>query len=177
VLKRGIARAITLFASLFIFASSLGVASPAKAATYDGVSGTIQTAPTSTRASYTLTGWSTTSGNSQDIITFPYAPTATTNITLFAIWSAKTNTVTYNAGAGTAVESDSFTTGGTIQTAPTSTRPGYTLLGWSTSENGSVIEFPYTPTATYDITLHAIWSANTGTVNYNSTGGSSVDPD
>lgn len=41
MLKRGIARAITLFASLFIFASSLGVASPAKASTYDGVSGTI----------------------------------------------------------------------------------------------------------------------------------------
>jgi len=136
---------------------------------------TIQTAPTSTRAGYTFLGWSTSSNGS--VVNFPYTPTATSDITLFAIWSANTNAVTYNAGTGSTVDSGVFTTGGTIQTAPTSTRGGYTFLGWSTSETGSLIEFPYSPAAIADITLFAIWSANTSTVNYNSTGGSSVDPD
>jgi len=134
--------------------------------------GTIQTAPTSTRAGYTLLGWSTSANGS--VVKFPYTPTATSDITLFAIWSANNNAVSYNTGGGSAVTSGSFTTGGTIQTAPTSTRPGYTLAGWSTSANGSVLNFPYTPTATSDITLFAIWSASTNTVTYNTGGGSAV---
>jgi len=69
-------------------------------------------------------------------------------------------TVTYNAANGTAVASGSFAEGGTIQTAPVSTRPGYTFAGWSTSANGSVVTFPYSPTATTDVTLYAIWTQN-----------------
>jgi len=136
--------------------------------------GTIQTAPTATRPGYTLTGWSMTSENAQDIVTFPYTPTATTDITLYAMWSANTSTVNYNSTGGSTVVPDSFITGGTIQTEPNSTRNGYTLAGWSTSETGSVIEFPYSPTVTSDITLHAIWSINTYNVSFNSQGGSAV---
>jgi len=67
-------------------------------------------------------------------------------------------TVTYDSANGTAVAAGSFTTGGTIQTAPVSTRAGYTLAGWSTSANGSVVTFPYSPTSTADISLYAIWT-------------------
>ena len=63
--------------------------------------------------------------------------------------------VTYSAGSGSAVSSGVFVEGDTIQTAPVSTRAGYTLSGWSTTANGSVVTFPYTVTT--DITLHAIW--------------------
>jgi uncharacterized repeat protein (TIGR02543 family) len=69
-------------------------------------------------------------------------------------------TVTYNAANGTAVASGSFAEGGTIQTAPVSTRAGYTLTGWSTSANGSVVTFPYSPIAGSDLTLFAIWAQN-----------------
>jgi uncharacterized repeat protein (TIGR02543 family) len=69
-------------------------------------------------------------------------------------------TVTYNAANGTAVASGSFAEGGTIQTAPVSTRDGYTLTGWSTSANGSVVTFPYSPIAGSDLTLFAIWAQN-----------------
>lgn len=69
-------------------------------------------------------------------------------------------TVTYNAANGTAVASGSFAEGGTIQAAPVSTRDGYTLTGWSTSANGSVVTFPYSPIAVSDITLFAIWAQN-----------------
>ena len=121
-----------------------------------GTGGTIETAPVSTRAGYSLTGWSTSAAGS--VVTFPYSPTA--DITLYAIWSANTNTVTYSSDSGSVVNAGSFTTGGTIETAPVSTRAGYTLTGWSTSAAGSVVTFPYSPTATSDITLYAIWKQN-----------------
>jgi uncharacterized repeat protein (TIGR02543 family) len=65
-------------------------------------------------------------------------------------------TVTYNVANGTAITSESVTQGSSIQTAPVSTRTGYTLSGWSTSANGSIVKFPYTVTS--DITLYAIWT-------------------
>jgi uncharacterized repeat protein (TIGR02543 family) len=69
---------------------------------------------------------------------------------------------TYDTAGGTAVTSGTFIQGDTIQTAPVSTRPGYTLAGWSETATGSVVTFPYSPTATADITLHAIWTLNNG---------------
>jgi uncharacterized repeat protein (TIGR02543 family) len=45
--------------------------------------------------------------------------------------------------------------GEAIQAAPVSTRAGYTLTGWSTIPNGTVVTFPYSPTT--NITLYALW--------------------
>ena len=67
--------------------------------------------------------------------------------------------ITYNTGGGTAVNPDSFNDAGSIESAPISTRIGYTLMGWSTSATGSVVTFPYSPAAT-DITLYAKWRKN-----------------
>ncbi len=67
--------------------------------------------------------------------------------------------VSYNSASGSAVASGVLIQGGSIQAAPVSTRAGYTLAGWSATANGSVLTFPYTPTA--DITLHAIWTRTT----------------
>ena len=70
------------------------------------------------------------------------------------------HTVTYIVAGGSAVDQGSFTTGGSIQTAPVSTLAGYTLSGWSATEAGPVVKFPYSPTATTNITLYAIWVLN-----------------
>ena len=52
------------------------------------------------------------------------------------------------------------------------TRTGYTFQGWATSSSGSVV---YSDGATYstnaDITLYAVWRANTYTITYNANGG------
>lgn len=66
--------------------------------------------------------------------------------------------VTHNAANGTAVASGAFFEGGTIRSAPVSTRDGHTLAGWSATENGSLVTFPYTPGVASDITLFAIWT-------------------
>ena len=66
--------------------------------------------------------------------------------------------VTHNAANGSAVASGAFFRGGTIRSAPVSTRDGHTLAGWSATENGSLVTFPYTPSVANDITLFAIWT-------------------
>jgi uncharacterized repeat protein (TIGR02543 family)/LPXTG-motif cell wall-anchored protein len=69
--------------------------------------------------------------------------------------------VTYNAANGSAVASGAFFEGGTIRSAPVSTRDGHTLAGWSATENGSLVTFPYAPSVANDITLFAIWTPTT----------------
>ena len=71
--------------------------------------------------------------------------------------------VTHNAANGTAVTSGAFFEGGTIRSAPVSTRDGHTLAGWSATENGSLVTFPYAPGVARDITLFAIWTPITTT--------------
>jgi hypothetical protein len=72
-------------------------------------------------------------------------------------------TVTYNAAGGSEVSSGTFTPIAAIQTAPASTRTGYTLLGWSTTAGNAedIVTFPYGLGVTQDITLHAIWRFDT----------------
>jgi uncharacterized repeat protein (TIGR02543 family) len=124
------------------------------------------------RAGYTFLGWSDTNGGSA--ITFPYAPDVTENITLYALWSANTYTVTFNSKSGSDVSSSSFDTDGALDAPSAPSRSGYTLLGWSATEGGSAVTFPYYPGVASNITLYALWSANTYTVTFNSNGGSAV---
>jgi len=116
------------------------------------------TAPT--RAGYTFAGWAETDG-AATTVTFPYAPSETSNITLFAKWAGSTNTVAYDSKGGTAVANGSFTTGGNF-TAPTApTRAGYTFAGWTATDGGStIVSFPYAPSETSNITLYAKWTQN-----------------
>jgi uncharacterized repeat protein (TIGR02543 family) len=95
--------------------------------------------------------------------------------------SVPTYTVSYNTAGGSSVNSGSFTAGGTIQSAPVSTRTGYTFSGWSTALGGRVVTFPYSPGVTNNITLFAIWTpkkvpAKTATISYSAkfSAGSSV---
>jgi uncharacterized repeat protein (TIGR02543 family)/LPXTG-motif cell wall-anchored protein len=69
--------------------------------------------------------------------------------------------VTHNAANGSAVAPGAFFRGGTIRSAPVSTRDGHTLAGWSATSNGSLVTFPYTPSVANDITLFAIWTPTT----------------
>jgi len=134
----------------------------------------ISTAPTSpTRSGYTLSGWSTTSTGS--VVVFPYAHGQTASFTLYAIWSANGLTVTYDSKGGSAVSNGSVNSGASISTGPiTPTKAGYTFTGWSATDGGSVVTFPYAHGQTASFTLYAIWSANALTVTYNSQSGSAV---
>ena len=112
------------------------------------------TAPT--RAGYSFAGWSATDGGSA--IGFPYAPSVTSNITLFARWDALDNAVTFNSKGGSTVSSSVFSSGGTVTEPTAPTRSGFTFAGWSATDTGTAVTFPYAPGVVTDITLYAKWT-------------------
>lgn len=101
-------------------------------------------------------------------------------VTLYAIWTPYTHTVTYNANGGTgAPDSQIKTYGATISLhGIVPVRTGYTFTGWNTQADGSGIS--YTPGQDYGydqnggtITLYAIWKQNDYKVTYHANGGTS----
>lgn len=89
---------------------------------------------------------------------------------------AKTSyTVTYNANGGSGAPGKQTKWHGTALTLSSTkpTRTGYAFQGWATSASGSVA---YAAGASYtanaNVTLYAIWKANTYKVTYNANGGS-----
>ena len=124
------------------------------------------------RTGYTFLGWSATDGGTA--VTFPYAPGVAEAIALYALWSADSHTVTFNSNGGSAVSSGSFDTDGSVVEPTAPTRTGYTFLGWSATDGGTLIEFPYAPGVAEGITSYALWSINTYVVTYNSNGGTTV---
>ena len=131
---------------------------------------TIGTLPTPTRTGYTLTGWYTakTGGNKISNSTI-----ITKNITYYAHWTKKKYTVTFDANVGSSVASMTREHGATIGTLPTSTRTGYTLVGWYTAKTGGD-KISSSTTVTADVTYYAHWTKNNYTVTFNSNGGSAI---
>jgi uncharacterized repeat protein (TIGR02543 family) len=109
-----------------------------------------------TKTGYTFAGWSATDGGSA--VTFAYAPGVTNDITMFAIWNAVNHVVTFDSKSGSSVTPSSFPTGGTVSEPTAPTRSGFTFAGWSATDGGSAITFPYTPGVLSGITLYANWT-------------------
>jgi uncharacterized repeat protein (TIGR02543 family) len=112
-----------------------------------------------TRTGYVFDGWSATVGGVA--VSFPYAPGVSANVTLYALWTASCYVVTFDSQGGAAVANGSFCTGGSVAAPVAPTRTGYTFGGWSATVGGSAVTFAYTPAVTHDITLYALWTANT----------------
>ncbi|NBR65595.1 MAG: DUF4082 domain-containing protein, partial [Actinobacteria bacterium] len=124
------------------------------------------------RNGYTLQGWSATDGGSA--VSLPYTPGVLADITLYAVWTADSHIVSFNSKGGSSVTAGSFVTDGSLSAPSAPTRAGYTFLGWSATDGGSALVFPYSPGVTEDITLYAKWSADSHVVDFNSKGGSNV---
>jgi len=123
---------------------------------------------TFTRAGYKVTGWTTdsSSGAAQThALSKPYSTAQ--NLTLYPVWTLKTNTITYNAndhavGISPVPSPVTLTTGSTtkVATLGSLTRQSYTFTGWYTNETGTA-GTAYAPNADItlneDITLYAQW--------------------
>lgn len=112
-----------------------------------------------TRPGYIFKGWATSSTGS---VAYASGATYSSNasVTLYAVWSIITYTISYNANGGSGAPSSQTKNYGTNITL-SSTKPirdGYTFKGWATSSTGSVT---YASGATYSsnasITLYAVW--------------------
>ncbi|MBR4522697.1 MAG: InlB B-repeat-containing protein, partial [Kiritimatiellae bacterium] len=153
------------------FDANGGSVDPAsKLVTYNATYGDL---PTPARTGYTFNGWYTeATGGSQR--TSSTTVQITTDITLYARWTANTYTVIFDAqGGNVSPASATVTYNSTYGTLPTPTRTGYTFKGWYTATTGgSKITATTTVAITNSQTLYAHWTANTYTVTFDANGGS-----
>ena len=133
--------------------------------------------------SYIFKGWATSSSSSTVAYKAGATYTANASITLYAVWQVTTTVMTYDivyvTGDGTNVTSQEKTKGTAITLSSTiPTRNGFTFSKWNTASDGSGTN--YNAGATYstdaDLTLYAIWTPWTHTVNFNVNGGSGSVP-
>ncbi len=140
-----------------------GSGAPSSQTKYYGTNITLSsTVPT--RSGYTFLGWA----SSSTATTATYQPGSTFSsnsaITLYAVWSANTYTISYNANGGSGAPSSQTKYYGTNITLSSTvpTRSGYSFLGWASSSTATTAT--YQPGSTYSsnsaITLYAVWTQN-----------------
>lgn len=152
--------------------------STSKKVTYGSTYGTLLAA---TRIGYDFAGWYTEKEDGTAIAA-DNTVNITEDITLYAHWTAKTFTVSFdtNKGSGsstpTAVNSINVTYDDSYGNLPVTGRTGYTFNGWYTARSGGTKVTANTKiTLTADQTLYAQWTANTYKVTFNTNGGSFAD--
>ena len=122
---------------------------------------TYGTLPTPTRNNYNFSGWYTAaSGGTQ--VSASTKPSSATNVTIYAQWTPKQFTLTYNANGGSSsVATKTLTFGDSYGTLPTPKRDYYTFLGWYTAASGGTqVSAGTTPTSATNVTIYAQWKQN-----------------
>ena len=131
-------------------------------------------------AGYTFSGWNTASdGTGTNYLSGSLFTVGSSNVTLYAKWSANTYTITYNTNGGTGnaqrsstnVSSDTYTTGGSSVVFPgigTLERIGFTFGGWNTSAAGTGTNYSAanTYTTVSNVIFYAKWNPVTYTITY-----------
>lgn len=129
--------------------------------------GSIADPGTPSRSGYTFTGWWTGSTSGSKILSFPYSPVGTGNFTLYAQWTADSHTLHFSVDGGSAVSDKTFYSDGSVDVSDTTTKSGFTFLGWFTSTSSTTaVTSPYTPGVYTDVTLYAKWQAIEYSVTY-----------
>jgi uncharacterized repeat protein (TIGR02543 family) len=122
---------------------------------FTGASVREPTAPT--RAGYTFAGWSLT--NRGAAVTFPYTPNVPGGVVFFANWTGNSYQVSFDANGGSVVASGAFSMGASISEPTAPTRAGFTFAGWSLTNGGAAVTFPYTPNVPGGVVFFANWTA------------------
>ena len=142
-----------------------GTGAPAEQTKTHNVALTLSTTKP-TRPGYTFKGWSTSS----TAATASYQPggsyTANNNVTLYAVWSEDTYTVTYNENGGTSGTAPAKQTkkyGETITLSSSKpSRRRYTFMGWSTASDSKDVMYKLGDNYTENesVTLYAVWESS-----------------
>lgn len=127
-----------------------------------------------TREGYDFGGWYTDSTMTTEQVE-AIVKGSHGNITLYAKWTAKVNTLTLDANGGVGEDVVISLRTGHITTLPqlTFTRVGYNFAGWSHTFDGSSVygDRSSFTMGTDDVTLYAIWTEFAYSVVYNLNGG------
>ena len=137
------------------------------------------------KAGYTFAGWTTNADGTGTTYQPNASITPSTNLSLFAKWTANTNTISYNAntGSGDVPTSGSYVSGAatsyTVLAKPAGlTKTGSDFIGWNTAANGSGTSYSAGAalTALANTVLYAQWSVSTYSYSYQLNGGTSAQP-
>ena len=128
-----------------------------------------------TRDGYNFTKWNTKADGSGTNYDAGATYTSNSAVTLYAQWTKKTYTVSYNANGGSGAPSAQTKTHGTNLTLSSTkpTRTGYSFTKWNTKADGTGTA--YAAGASYSsnsaVTLYAQWTPVTYTISYTLNGG------
>ena len=142
-----------------------------KTLTYDSAYGIL---PIPTRKGHTFLGWFTAQ-HTGDAVTESTTVNTANDHTLYAHWKANVYNVTFleNGGNAPDITEKQITFGETFGALPSTTRTGYTFLGWYTAEQeGHKVLADTVVDVADNITLYALWSANGYTVTFDPKGAS-----
>ena len=138
--------------------------------------------PTPTNFGYTFGGWWTSTGGTGNQIMDATTVTTISNHTLYAKWSVKTTTLSYNDNGGSGGQNSTKTaTYGSAMPTPVTlpTRTGYYFAGYYDAISGGTQYYTSAGASTKNwdkesstATLYAQWTINTTTLSYNDNGGS-----
>jgi len=133
---------------------------------------TYGTLPTPTYDGFTFDGWYTQK-NGGTKISASTKVSITSDITLYAHWTAKKYTVSFNAAGGSVTMNRKTVTGGSkYGELPSAKRSGYSFLGWYTAKTGGTkITENSIVSISSNITLYAHWKASEYTVTFDANGG------
>ena len=150
------------------FNSNGGSSVADKTVTFNSTFGTLASP---TRTGYAFAGWFTASSGGTQVTASTKVTTAA-NQTLYAHWTARSYTISFDSCGGTSVSSKSVTFAGTYGTLATPTRKGYTFQGWYTAASGGTkITSATRMTNAKNHTLYAQWKGNPITVKFDNNGG------
>lgn len=128
-----------------------------------------------TRSNYTFKQWNTKSDGTGTAYASGASYTGNAALTLYAIWTPNTYTVSYNANGGSGTTSSQTKTYGVNLTLRSNgfTRTNYVFKNWNTNSGGTGTSYSAggSYTANAAATLYAQWYAPY-TISYNANGGS-----
>jgi len=113
------------------------------------------------RTGYSFAGWATTASGSSEYSDGSSYTMETTDVTLYAVWSRNTRTITFNVngGVGTTVTQTGYENEGVALLPNTYSREGFKFKGWSATSGGTA-DYPDESIyvlGTSDATLYAVW--------------------
>ena len=147
---------------------------------YESSRGSV-TLPTLTKNGYSFDGWrlNSTSGTLYSAGS-SFKLSSGTSCTMYGDWSVNTYKITFNENGGSSVSDINYDITDTI-TLPSTSRNGYTFVGWKPSSSvgnwSTSTTYVSTLSGHYygNVTLVAQWNRNTYTITFNENGGSSVN--
>ena len=152
-----------------------GLSNPNPTSYTYGETVTLQSPPN--RTGYTFGGWYEDYSCRYNPVS-QISATDTGNKTFYALWTANTYTVRFDANGGDVTPASmDVTYNGDYSELPTLTRTGYTFDGWFTAaDGGDQITADTKVQITADQTLCAHWTVKSYTITFNTNGGSEIAP-